>query len=143
MSTLQLIAEQAKENFQCNAPKVGGDSVHTLFDFRVVAYITGRQTGQTQAVLDIFNPETDVYISTDRMLIENFGERLGKPFRYLNLNSKSIREVFRHVVTGHVERVFIDVSATGLFRRRNVIDFTIKAFDEHLGNDINPIFIIT
>lgn len=143
MSTLQLIAEQAKENFQNLSHRIGGDSTHNLFDLRVIAHITGRQTGQTQSILDIFNPETDVYITTDRALIESFGERLGKPFRYLNLNSKSIREVFRHVEVGKVERVFIDVSASGLFRRRNVIDFTIKALDEQLGPDTNPIFIIT
>ena len=143
MSTLQHLIEQARTNFTDKASQLGGSSEFHLFDFRVVALISGRQLGSTHDILQIFNPETDVYVGTDRLLINDFGHRLGKPFRYLNLNSKNIRDIFRHIQTGTVERVFFDVGASGLFRRRNVIDFTIKALDETLGEETNPIYVLT
>lgn len=139
----QMILD-AQTNFENNADALGDSSDYVkLMEFRVIMYSTGRQTGNTARVAEIFDAESDIYISQMNQLNEIFKDQIGSDCRTLSLRSKSFMDSYEKLLDGPVKRVFIDVGPWVFMCYRNKIHHFLQAFDELLGQKENPIYIIT
>lgn len=84
-----------------------------LEEFRIVRVSTPRQTGNTERIVQCFNPATTVYISPTRYLANAFKERVGgvEGFPCIYLNSSDFSIGVNPLRGLSIETVFFDLGA--------------------------------
>lgn len=138
----------AEENFKNFASQIGCDRETHLTEFRIIASITGRQTGSTERIVKLFNPKTDIYVGQNGKFIENFIRRVREHnsdphlvVKYTNLNSKNLRGTIPNLQSKDLKRVWFDVGAHGIVHRSSVINCVIRTIEKTFEKQ-NPIYVI-
>lgn len=145
---LEDIILTAEKKFEVVSNQTGMDRETHLHECRILSMITGRQTGSTERVVKLFNPMIDIYVGENGVLISDFIRRIRLHnsneelnVRYLNLNSKNLKETIPTLRGDGVKRVWIDVGGRGLFKKATVITCVIRTIEDQFP-DLNPIYII-
>lgn len=144
---LESMITDAERNAKTNNELNGWDREIALREFRIVAHVTGRQTGTTDRIVKLFNPETDIYVGQTGPCISDFKVRLHthlgkKPdINFLNMNSQNLKGNIALFKDVGISRVWFDVGGNGLHSRMTVINCVIRAV-EKARTELNPIYVI-
>jgi hypothetical protein len=142
---LSEIIKNAQDQMLKHKTAIDNDD-HWLYECRVLSLSTGRQSGNTTRIAEIFNPVTDVYITTRIHELNQFIDMVGyNNFRYQLLSSRDYTLHLNALRGNPVQRVFIDLSI-GLMVKTTYpakISKMIELIDEYLGVDANPIYVIS
>lgn len=138
----------SERRFETLGQQLGIDRETALYELRLISMITGRQTESTERIVRLFNPNADIYVGNGAHAIDDFTDRVRKlnsdpdiTVRYINLNSKNIKNTIPNIRGDGVNRVWLDVGGHGLYRRGTVINCIIRTMDETF-TDSNPMYII-
>jgi hypothetical protein len=148
LKQIESIILQAEENVKSMIPQIGCDRETGLKEFRILAHLTGRQTGSTERIVRLFNPATDIYVGVNGTEVEGTIENIRNingdkklKVRYLNMNSKNLKNQIDNMRGQDLKRVWFDCGGNGLYSRSTVINCIIRNL-EIAFDPLTPVYII-
>lgn len=147
-SAIDHISQMVEHAEQSSANLTHVSREMSLYELRILAHITGRQTGSTEAIVHLFNPKTDIYVGETGRFVGDFIKRLQEhhqddqlQIQFLNLNSKNLKDniqLFRGLT---IKRVWFDCGGHGIYKRSNVVTCVIRNIEKSFKESL-PIYVI-